>query len=166
MSDTEIIEDEVDDSFDDIIEEHFNDLNMTKEESYGKRLVEKIEAEHMGLPLEAMDRARERKELEDEIKNLTHKLSKCKNVKNFRQKKLNKEISEKRKKIRNRIQICKVRLQEIDVEEGKDSSSSNVNDTVTPVEGVNNVLTEGVESFDIDSEGEMYPGLGSSLIKK
>ncbi len=101
-------------------------------------IIEKVIAdsreEFTGYSKEHQSRMAEIKELNEKIKNLSRKLNKNRNIKNTRpnHQRLNEERSKKRKNIKKEIDICRLRLKEIEEEtrplgDGK----KNVNDADT-----------------------------------
>lgn len=103
----------------------FNLLFHQAEAEYKKEdgdIIEKVIAdsreEFTGYSKEHQSRVAEIKELNEKIKKLYSDLNKNRNIKNTRpnHQKLNSERSKKRKNIKNKIDICKLRLKEIEEE--------------------------------------------------
>lgn len=99
----------------------------SEETIYVDRLVENVEQQFKGFSLEQRERKKERDEMNEKIKKLTSALSKLKNVKNPRLRKINEERSKKRLKIKAEIEVCKLRLREIDEEENVPSRDNPLN---------------------------------------
>lgn len=103
--------------------------HYSEDQSYGQRIVEKIEAEYKNAPDVAAERAMERKSLEEKLKILEKKLKNTKNVKNLRMRKLNAEKSAKRAVIRQEIDNIKDVLYNLSLEEkGAGITSTNLVD--------------------------------------
>ena len=85
-------------------------------------IIEKVIAdsieEFTGYSKEHQSRQAEIKELNEKIKDLSHKINKCRNIKNARSghQKINKEKAIKRKNLKKEIDICRLRLDEIEEE--------------------------------------------------
>ena len=85
-------------------------------------IIEKVIAESReeftGYSKEHQSRIAEIKELNEKIKKLSRNLNKNRNIKNTRpsHQRLNNERAKKRKNIKSEIDICKLRLKEIDEE--------------------------------------------------
>ena len=104
-------------------------LPETKE-SYADKVIRDIENEYKGIGTARMERQKEKKELQDRLKETTKKLKNVKNVKNHKLVNINAKAAELRKKLREEIKEIKDRLYDIDIEEkGSEVSSSKMVDT-------------------------------------
>ncbi len=94
-----------------------NDIIIS--DTISQKIITAAEKEFKGYSEEQQSRVEEIKELNQAIKELTSRLKRCKNIKNIRLVHLNKQRSKKRNELKKKIEFCKLRLREIDVEEGK-----------------------------------------------
>lgn len=102
--------------FDEVYDDFEKLMKKEEPETFGDILVKKTEEEFMGLNKEDQDRKNEVLKINEEMKNLNKQLLKCKNVKNYRMIKVNEERAKQRKNIKKKIEICKLRLEEIKLE--------------------------------------------------
>lgn len=117
------------DEFSSLLQE---EVNSRTEKEYTDRLVENIEDEFkaiMNKDIEHIDedtsREREKEEISKKIKGLYRQLTQNKNIKNHRLVQHNSQRAENRKRLRKEIELCKLRLQEIEQEvKGKEVNPS------------------------------------------
>ena len=83
-----------------------------------ERVIDDAKEEFTGYSKEHQSRQEEIKQLTDNIKQLQKDINKCKNIKNTKPvyRKMNEKLSIKRRRLRNEIDKCKLRLKEIDEE--------------------------------------------------
>lgn len=84
----------------------------------GEAFVRRIEEEYTGFTPEQESRNDEKKKINDAIKELEQKIRMCPNIKNHRMKAVNDERAKKRKQYKLQIDLLKLRLDEIKIEEG------------------------------------------------
>ena len=89
-----------------------------KEGDIIEKVIAESREEFTGYSKEHQSRIAEIKEVDEKIKNLYRKLNKNRNIKNTRpiHQKLNDERAKKRKNIKKEIDICRLRLKEIEEE--------------------------------------------------
>jgi len=85
--------------------------------THGDRVVAKAESEFVSYTAEYKDRLKEKDDIKAEITKLKKKISKCRNVKNFRLREVNKKRAEKRAEYKKLIEFYELRLREIKIEE-------------------------------------------------
>ncbi len=90
--------------------------NITKK-TIADKIIEQTESEFKGLSQEQKERDLEKKDIVKKIKRLTSLLKKYRNIKNHRLRHLNTERSKKRREIKRKLEFCRMRLQEITIEE-------------------------------------------------
>jgi len=101
----------------------FSDLQLENKSIRAKTraetIIENVETEFkssMGSE-EHISRQKEREELKKKIQRYSSSLKKYKNVRNHRAVNANKQRNESRNKLKLKIEMCKMRLKEIDIEE-------------------------------------------------
>jgi hypothetical protein len=124
--------------FEDLFDECSNDKKYTEPKNMIHVSVEKmmteIEAEFRGISTSLTERKKEKKDLEDKIAATENKLKNIKNPKNFasmphtKREAMSKKLHDSREKLRKEIRICKVRLDEIKIEEGDQTPVENPNE--------------------------------------
>lgn len=94
-----------------------------KDYKFADNLVKEIEAEYTGENTTLLDREKEREKLRGDLANSKHRLRKIKNPRGIgsvsRRMATTKRIAEKRAKLRQKISIIKIRLDEIAIEAGE-----------------------------------------------
>lgn len=103
------------------LEGMFRDLekeSTNNSTSVAEMIIKGVEAKFRGTP-EQVSREEEREEIRNEIKSYTSQLHKYKNIRNPRATIANQKRKEMRDKLRKKIELCKLRLKEIDMEEEK-----------------------------------------------
>ena len=83
----------------------------------GEKIVRLIEQEFRGFSEEQKSRQQERKEIGDTLRSLRKKLRRARNLRNSRLTEVNNRRASKRASIKKKIEILRMRLQEIDLEE-------------------------------------------------
>jgi predicted nucleic acid-binding Zn-ribbon protein len=122
----------------DLFDECSNDKKYTEPKNMIHVSVEKmmteIEAEFTGISTSLTERKKEKKDLEDKIVATENNLKNIKNPKNFasmpyaKREIMSKKLHNSREQLRKEIRICKVRLDEIKIEEGDQTPVENPNE--------------------------------------
>jgi chromosome segregation ATPase len=123
-------------NFEDLFDECANDKKYAEPKNMINVSVEKlmteIESEYRGIGTTFSDRKKEKEDLKSKIEAAEIKLKNIKNPKNFakmpfaKREALNKKLHDSRKELRKEIKICKVRLDEIKIEEGDQEKQNNM----------------------------------------
>lgn len=123
------------DELEDLFDEGANDEKYREPVNYVKHSVDKlvtnIEAEFTGADTAEFSRAKEKAEINDKIKDAETRLKKIKNPQGTqnlspdRRAAITIKLSEKRESVRKEIERYKLRLSEIEIEEGKSSDKDN-----------------------------------------
>jgi chromosome segregation ATPase len=112
-----------------------------------EKLMTEIESEYRGIGTTFSDRKKEKEDLKNKIEAAEIKLKNIKNPKNFakmpftKREALNKKLHDSREELRKEIKICKVRLDEIKIEEGdqeKQGPEKDVENNTRPEQNSNN----------------------------
>jgi chromosome segregation ATPase len=100
---------------------------------YVNKVITNIEAEYTGVMTMHLERKKEKDDLNEKIKSAEKKLSAIKNPSNMarmtyaKREVLNKKLSANRTELRREITRYKVRLDEIEIEEGGNTAETNTN---------------------------------------
>jgi hypothetical protein len=106
----------------------FLDLSKDQSSSRNDDLITKIENDFRGISDEAIkrqDRLREKNEMIEKLERYRKLLRKCKNLKNVKSRS-NASRVERRKMLRKKIEICRLRLDEIRGEEEGDKAEMKI----------------------------------------
>ena len=86
-------------------------------ETEAEKIIQDSEREFLSPSIAAVEREKEKKELQNRMNTYQHKLRTCKNVRNTQNPKINEKRAEMRRKYRKIIGECKLYLDEIKIEE-------------------------------------------------
>lgn len=138
-------------NFEDLFDECANDKKYAEPKNMINVSVEKlmteIESEYRGIGTTFSDRKKEKEDLKNKVEAAEIKLKNIKNPKNFakmpfsKREALNKKLHDSREELRKEIKICKVRLDEIKIEEGdqeKQGPEKDVENNTRPEQNSNN----------------------------
>lgn len=109
----------MDEDLDLLFHEAVHENSIETQPSFVEKIISKAEEEFKGYSLEEQSRQDEEAELKEKLKKLKKSLRQAKNIRNPRLQHLNKQRSEKRRKLKREIAECQLRLQEIDMERPK-----------------------------------------------
>lgn len=103
------------------LDSFFEDCNSgykdVEPESPSEKIIKKAEQEFRGFSKEQQSRHEERQKILKELKTLRIKFRRLRNTKNVRKKKVNAQKARKRAVIKKKMEVLRVRLQEISEEE-------------------------------------------------
>jgi len=145
--------------FESLFDECANDKKYTEPKNMVQVSVEKmfteIEAEYRGISTPLTERKKEKKDLEDKITATENKLKNIRNPKNFssmphtKREAMSEKLHKAREELRKEIRRCKVRLDEIKIEEGDQTPVENPNEKV-----VGNVTDNKVDKWNTNPYSE------------
>jgi len=103
-----------------MIESFFKEIDQTYQpeepKTQGERVVRQAEQEFRGFSEEHKSRQQEMRSIRAELKRLKKKFRRFKNVRNSRLVEVNKRRSKKRAEIKKKIELLRIRMQEIKLE--------------------------------------------------
>ena len=136
-------------NFEDLFDECANDKKYAEPKNMINVSVEKlmteIESEYRGIGTTFSDRKKEKEDLKNKVEAAEIKLKNIKNPKNFakmpyaKREILNKKLHDSREELRKEIKICKVRLDEIKIEEGDQEKQNDTEERTENIKSEPNV---------------------------